>query len=124
MLFYFLRDRIPVNAWIAAACAVVFAAAYVLGFAPFFGQIPFAYVMFWLGAVLPIRLGSKNDVSYGVYIYGWPIQQIVTILGGAALGHVGHLAVSFAASAGLGWLSWKWIEKPALRMKNLLAKKG
>jgi peptidoglycan/LPS O-acetylase OafA/YrhL len=123
MLFYFLRDRIPMKAWIAAASVVVFAAFYMLGIAPFFGQIFFAYVMFWLGAVLPTRIGSRNDVSYGVYIYGWPVQQIVTILGGAALGHAGHFAVSFIAVVGLGWLSWKLVESPALRFKDLFTKR-
>lgn len=120
MLIYFLRDRLPVRAWIAAVCVVIFGAFYVLGIAPFFGQLPFAYLMFWLGATLPTRIGSRNDISYGVYIYAWPVQQLVTILGGHALGHAGHAVVSFIIVAGLAWLSWKCIEKPALRTKDLV----
>lgn len=124
MLFYFLRDRIPVNAWIAVTCAVVFAGFFVLGIAPYFGQIPFAYMVFWVASVLPIRIGSKNDISYGVYIYGWPVQQVIAVLGGSVLGHLGHSLVSFALAAALGWLSWKLVEKPALTLKNALDPKG
>jgi peptidoglycan/LPS O-acetylase OafA/YrhL len=61
---------------------------------------------------------QQNDISYGTYIYGWPIQQFaITVF--PALGAFGLGAVSIFATIGLGYLSWKVIEQPALRLKRV-----
>jgi peptidoglycan/LPS O-acetylase OafA/YrhL len=54
------------------------------------------------------------DVSYGVYLYGWPVESFLVFRL--------HPSpwVTFAASTficiGLGWGSWKLVEEPALRL--------
>jgi hypothetical protein len=34
------------------------------------------YAVLWLGARLPLRVG-KYDVSYGIYIYAFPVSQLL-----------------------------------------------
>ncbi|MGJ8605801.1 MAG: acyltransferase family protein [Marivita sp.] len=64
--------------------------------------------------------GMPHDISYGVYIYGWPIQQLVVM---AMIGIVGTVpspmeifTVALPILAVLAYLSWRWIEKPAMRL--------
>ncbi len=64
-------------------------------------------------------LELKNDLSYGVYLLGWPIQQIL----------VQHyrfenpymmLWIAIPASLILAYISWILVEKPALNLKHKL----
>ena len=77
--------------------------------------LPLAYGLLSLGALLPVRLGARNDVSYGVYIYAFPVQQAVYAFGGHALGVVGFAMVSVVLTLPLAWASWLLVERPALR---------
>jgi peptidoglycan/LPS O-acetylase OafA/YrhL len=60
------------------------------------------------------RTFAKVDLSYGVYVYGWPVQQACVY----ALG-IREPALLFGASMAvivpLAWLSWTFIEQPCLR---------
>jgi peptidoglycan/LPS O-acetylase OafA/YrhL len=66
----------------------------------------------------PLRaMCNKNDVSFGVYIYGAPIQQALLValpmLSPLALTTVALLPVMVLAT-----LSWTLVEKPALGLKQ------
>ena len=59
----------------------------------------------------------ENDISYGTYIYGWPVQQFaVTVF--PMLSVLAFGAASLIAAMLLGYLSWRLIEQPALNLKN------
>lgn len=67
------------------------------------------------GARLTEPLG---DLSYGVYIFAFPVQQIGVHVGrGLGWGVHTHLAISGLATLVLAYLSWHAVEKPALRFK-------
>ncbi len=63
----------------------------------------------------------RNDISYGTYVYGWPVQQVLVpfCMGMAPLM---FFVISAAAVIPLGYLSWRLVEKPALRFKSLNAR--
>ena len=65
------------------------------------------------------RTEPPSDLSYGVYLYGWPVQQAAHALfptvGAFTLFWPG-LLVTLAVS----WLSWRYVEKPALGLKRRL----
>jgi peptidoglycan/LPS O-acetylase OafA/YrhL len=72
-----------------------------------------SYSVLWLALSewSPLRFFSpRNDVSYGVYLYGWPAQKLflwylpAVPLAGQAVGTLG-------ASLLLGWASWNLIER-------------
>lgn len=58
-------------------------------------------------------INGKFDISYGIYIYGFPIQQIVIneITRRFWLG----MAISIVLSLVAGYLSYRFVEKPFLR---------
>ena len=63
-------------------------------------------------------IGQKNDYSYGVYLYGWVMQQVLAFLGVASLGYWPFAILSLIAAFGCAWVSWHLVEKQALRLKS------
>jgi peptidoglycan/LPS O-acetylase OafA/YrhL len=67
------------------------------------------------GARLTEPLG---DLSYGVYIFAFPVQQIGVHFGqGMDWGVNTYLFISAAVTGALAYLSWHGVEKQALRFK-------
>jgi peptidoglycan/LPS O-acetylase OafA/YrhL len=64
---------------------------------------------------LPDWILPKIDISYGVYLYAFPIQQLVSMLGA---GFLPSLAISTVLTTSLGLASAVAIEKPALKLKK------
>jgi peptidoglycan/LPS O-acetylase OafA/YrhL len=62
--------------------------------------------------------GPFGDLSYGVYIMAFPVQQLgVHLMHGLDWSLPAHLALSVAGTLGLAYASWHLIEKRALRFK-------
>jgi len=83
---------------------------------PVFG----CYLALWLALTprLPVIPAARfGDLSYGIYIYGWPAEQAaIWLLGGRAAWWQVFLLASPAAAA-LAFLSWHLVEHPMLRLK-------
>lgn len=58
------------------------------------------------------------DISYGLYIYAFPIQQIILIAAGNTLAPWLHVSYSVLCTLPFAFASWKWVEAPALRLKG------
>jgi peptidoglycan/LPS O-acetylase OafA/YrhL len=114
---FFVVERAGVNRWLAVASLVI-AIGLILLIPRWGGQAaaPFlAYGLLWLSAVLrqPTWI-ARNDVSYGFYIYAWPVQQLVVLIGGAALGLPLYFLATVVITFGLAWLSWVLVERRAM----------
>lgn len=116
--FYFVADRIVVRPWFTGAAVAAYIGLWQIDAADFFGQIPLAYIVLSLGAVRWTGMASKNDMSYGIYIYAFPVQQTLVLLGTAAWGVILNSALTLAITAAFAWLSWAYIERPALALKD------
>lgn len=60
---------------------------------------------------------QKNDISYGVYIYAWPIQVIISYIyiTYSIPKNIGsYMIICMMLVAGFSTLSWFLIEKPIL----------
>lgn len=65
-------------------------------------------------------LGLKADLSFGLYLYGWPVAQTVLhVLPG--IGAPALAGLSLLATLPLAAMSWQAIERPALRLKPAVA---
>lgn len=128
-LFYVLERRLRVN----FAIAVVVLGLLVL-LTKGTGTYRFAIFAFtvaaamWLATLpwLVRRWQFKSDYSYGVYLYGWPAQQIAYAV---LKPHVTELqpwhitAVAMPLALGLAALSWHFLEEPALGFARRLSAK-
>ncbi|WP_065489814.1 acyltransferase family protein [Rhodococcus opacus] len=82
------------------------------------GALFWAYAVIGTGVLIKSkRLALRNDVSYGVYIYAFPIQQLLFI-GVGALPPLAFALLATLITLPVAALSWFWIEKPALRLKS------
>ena len=80
--------------------------------------VPYAAIRFGLAATPVIRqFGRFGDFSYGLYIYAFPVQQLVVWWTNASLNIPLSLALSTAGTAILAFLSWHLVEKPALQFR-------
>lgn len=118
--FYLYRDRVRFSGWAALMMLPFLAVALHSGRAAEVAVCTAgAYVLFYVGGKRLDGLSKFNrlpDVSYGVYLYGWPIQKLLTWYVPSISPWALFAATTlFAMLAGLA--SWKLIEKPALRLK-------
>ena len=60
------------------------------------------------------KLRLSMDISYGVYLYGFLVQQLVYMLF-SDLGFAFNLFLSVALAGVFGLLSYKYIEEPIMR---------
>ncbi|KRC49889.1 hypothetical protein ASE16_14535 [Leifsonia sp. Root227] len=112
---------IPLDHRIGVASGVVAVATLFTGGYAVFGVPAGVYFVLWLGAVLPAplrRVGRTNDYSYGVYIYGFLVQQTLAYFGLYKLGFFPFLLGATIVTAGCAWLSWHIVEKRAMMLKD------
>jgi peptidoglycan/LPS O-acetylase OafA/YrhL len=120
-LAYLFRHRIPNNGWLAAAAAAFFLASIRFGWVAPLRPLCIVYVVLWLAFNLPARLSwfdEVGDVSYGVYIYAFPVQQACALAHLNRWGVVPYALMSAVATGLLAIASYRFIEKPALKLKR------
>ncbi|CAN5268580.1 acyltransferase [soil metagenome] len=60
----------------------------------------------------------RYDLSYGIYIYGFPVQQLLFMLFGSRLPAPLFILLSLLAAATLGFLSYVLVEKPFINLRK------
>lgn len=117
---YSFRDRVPLD-WrvaILAGIAVVASAGTALQTATW--TLCLVYLTFFIAyAMRPLgrRITRYGDASYGLYIYAFPIQQLVVLGAAGDIGPWTLAALSFPPTLVAAHLSWRLVERPALRWK-------
>jgi peptidoglycan/LPS O-acetylase OafA/YrhL len=82
---------------------------------PIFGGYLIIYLA--LDRRIPVLPAARfGDLSYGLYIYGWPVEQAVLYFR-PGTGPVGLFLIAFPLTAAVALLSWHLVEKRALRWK-------
>lgn len=93
-------------------------------FGPFWAAqalAPFlTYGLLWLSTVVPQpKWIAHNDISYGIYVYAFPVQQLLAVFGLAFLDPLSFSLVALVITALLAVASWYGVERPALRRARL-----
>lgn len=117
MLAYKFRQSVPISiAWAVIAAALLLMSLHTAA-ERFVGPLAAGYLSLWLGVVPtgPLRrLANEYDLSYGAYIFGWPITQaLVRAWPTAGIGETLLAACLLSALAAI--MSWLLIERPAMR---------
>jgi peptidoglycan/LPS O-acetylase OafA/YrhL len=118
--FLYLRP-LPLNGRVALLSIAAIIGSWLVGgyniVAPIFGS----YLVVWLALSPTVRLpnlAKYGDFSYGVYVYAFPVQQIVTMTMGANATWYWTGLISAPITLLLGFLSWNLVERPALALRG------
>lgn len=121
---YRLRERVRLSLPGAALAVAALALSWGTALEAMVDYVAIGYLALWFSA-LPLgparRLCARGDLSYGLYIYGWPVGQLV-LSSVPGIGPVGLAAASLALTVPLAAASWTLVEKPALALKRRLRK--
>ncbi|MGL4233588.1 MAG: acyltransferase family protein [Casimicrobium sp.] len=113
---------------LSAFAAVAFAVLYAwqlspLGVSRSFAYIAIASFALWVARVAwpPFSFATRfGDLSYGVFLYGAPVQQtLVWLFPRIGLGAL--IVACVILSTAIAWCSWHLVEKRALRLKPVSA---
>jgi peptidoglycan/LPS O-acetylase OafA/YrhL len=115
-----LRDRVP-------ASGSLFPAAIILAWTflrsrdlHYLSPLPVAYATIYLGLLNPRRLFVLRgaDYSYGLYLYGFPVQQTVAFLFPDSRIWAVNVVASLAVASCFAALSWHFIEARVLASRH------
>ncbi|WP_370693932.1 acyltransferase family protein [Methylobacterium sp. NEAU K] len=123
--FYIWRDRIAFTHGGALLAATSLVA---LLFVPLLAEPAFVilggFLIFWYAIGYPANCVSRGmdriDPSYGLYLYAWPVQNLL-IFNISDISPFTVTAITLPVATTLGLLSWRFIEKPTLRHKHVSA---
>nr|WP_181035694.1 acyltransferase [Clavibacter michiganensis] len=124
-LIYFYRRTIPSSAVLAGAAVLLAVVCTVLGVFSPLAALPTGYLLLYVSGVMtPLSaVGRRNDISYGMYIYGFPVQQgLVLFLGGLTVPIWAFAVLAVAFTVPFAWASWLAIESPASRLRGLVGR--
>jgi peptidoglycan/LPS O-acetylase OafA/YrhL len=117
-VFYLWRERIPLKsvlAWLALGMVVL---GVVTGLTRFIFPIAGTYL------VLYLALGNRyanfatwGDFSYGIYLWGFPIQQLIVMRFSNSSWFI-NFFLALPIATFLAFISWHLIEKRALSLKK------
>ncbi|WP_082945880.1 acyltransferase [Mycobacterium sp. E1747] len=121
-LVHQLRNAIPAKWSLVAVCAAVaLASSAVLPNYRLIAALPMAYAIIVSGSLIKNRrMRFPTDLSYGVYIYAFALQQLLVLAGLVRLNSILFCLISIAVTVPTAAVSWFLIEKPALSLKRRL----
>lgn len=123
-LFYFFQDRIPATRFHLGLAGAVLIASMFLPDYRIIGSFALAYVCLTGGALLKHQsFHLKNDVSYGMYIYAFPVQQLLATMGLHAAPVAAFATVSMVMTLCLAAGSCFLVEQPANSLRKRLTMK-
>ena len=89
---------------------------------PYLMTLPFAVI--YVGKYIPSSIAIKHDLSYGIYIYGWPVATVIGYVFYNNVSPIRNPYLDFAIVLPVTLLfaifSWFCVEKPALSFKRYL----
>lgn len=116
-LLWVVRERLRLSGWIALGLLAAFVLLRGTSWShlPYFALLTYGALYLALRAKFPVI--RHTDLSYGLYLYGWPAQQLAWMLP-AGKSIVGNILIATTIALACAGLSWFLVEKPALRLKR------
>jgi peptidoglycan/LPS O-acetylase OafA/YrhL len=121
-LAFLYRERVVLSPKVMFALVALMIVTLKTSMAPAVYLVTVPYVLLTVGySTLPWlrRLTAPGDVSYGIYIYAFPVQQVLAHIRPGTNPWLAA-ALAFPITYVLAYASWRIVEKPALRLKRHL----
>ena len=116
------REFIPLSTLLLVAFAVIAMATHNTPLFPFAFAAALSYFCLWFAYIPDFHFFNRfGDYSYGMYLWGFPIQQAVSATIGVPVKAWVNCAISLVIVLAIAAASWHWVEKPALALKSRFA---
>jgi peptidoglycan/LPS O-acetylase OafA/YrhL len=126
-VFYKFREQVPFN-WIGLLMCVIGTILIKMNYAPellFVVILPYLVFLFaFSGKVKLHQAGRYGDLSYGIFLYAFPVQQLIVHFLAGKIEIWQMIVLSLIGTVPFAVLSWKFIERPALQFRQKLAIKS
>ncbi len=120
VVLWLYRDVIPDSRALFVVSVALFVVGTFLRNPEVLAGPPLAYLCVWASIHLPGKaIGSKYDVSYGTYIYGFIVAQVLAVWHIYRWGYVPFTLLTVVITLAIAVISCIAIERPALRLKRL-----
>jgi peptidoglycan/LPS O-acetylase OafA/YrhL len=125
-IYYLFQNRIPYHACLAFISASGLVISLHFSAAPEAAVAIFgSYLIFWFAlgfrSKVISRINSRTDISYGVYLYAWPIQCSLALYF-SIKSPLTLMATSTPIVFLIGLVSWRFFERPFIARTVDLAK--
>jgi peptidoglycan/LPS O-acetylase OafA/YrhL len=127
-VFYWFRYKMPFSSHIAIGCAIVGATIALIGNKEWCDHyllnlvsVPiqvYLTVFVGLSSIPRVPFYSRGDYSYGIYLYGYPLQQVILSLFPTMTFWLFHFLASLIFTTAAAVFSWHFIEKPILGLRK------
>ncbi|MBN7811320.1 acyltransferase [Algoriphagus sp. H41] len=121
-LVYAYRHHIPRHPFFLALSLAVFVLALKLQLMDLAWPIAGTYLLFYFAyhpkALFP-NFAKYGDFSYGIYLYGWPLQQLTMLYWGQYLTPLTFFVIVLPLVLIFAIASWYLVEKPTLKLKQM-----
>lgn len=126
-VLYVFRDRVPMSApmFVASAITTVVLLVNWRPIGDYLISFPLAYATTYLGLLNPHRNAAitNGDFSYGIYLYGMPIQQWIASWGAWTHHWWVNLCFALPFTLCVAIASWFLIERPALGLRSAFVRR-
>jgi peptidoglycan/LPS O-acetylase OafA/YrhL len=121
VFFYVNRDKVILDLKLAVLALIIALSSFGKDWFLYVFPLAFVYLIFFTAYATKFINTDKvlGDVSYGLYIYAWPVQQMVAQLF-PDFTPVRNMLLSTLIVVSIAFLSWHWLEKPMLMLKSRL----
>lgn len=120
-IVYLVKDKIKFNikyVILALSFSIIIMSILPYGWATEICAIPFIYIILYLAIVIKSpKFIKENDISYGVYVFSWPIQTTLAcflLTNKIYCNPLVFFIISSFLVVGMSLLSWFLVEKPIL----------
>ena len=120
-LFVYRRE-LSLSKGLFLASLVTMCVLFLMPYGDYLVSFPAGYVTVYLGMQNPPRnkIVLSGDYSYGIYLYGFPIQQAVAAAMPTSRSLLGDVCIALPLTLLVAVSSWHYIEKPALLLRSRL----
>jgi peptidoglycan/LPS O-acetylase OafA/YrhL len=120
--YFVMRDRLEFTGKAAALCGVCLVLLMFFPITAAAAQMVFGgYILFWFAFQWNSHrlgnIGNPTDISYGVYLYAWPIASLI-LWWHRGISPVTLALLTLCLASLAGWVSWQLVEKPAQGLKK------
>ena len=121
---YLYKEKLPFRfyIWITLFSLWLISCIWFPAYYSLTGFLFLTYTFFALAFFAPVIPFMKADISYGFYLYAFPIQKCIWAVWGPKLNFFEYVSICGICITAIALLSWYLIEKNALKMKYTFAK--